>query len=178
MKSKLKFFSIVFGVLLLLSCQREKRERIFEIVYPNVSFELPAGLSAAVPWALEKESLATNINFYLAENQVDTSVIDGILPVSARITSLDSGANFDFVEEISVRICDQGRAICTPADEVFYIDDLRGRAGQSINLLPSLRNAKKDLIKSRYRLEVVFFFRYSTPYSVSSRMDMSFEAVR
>jgi len=169
---------LFFGILLLLGCQRDNRERLFEMVYPDIRFELPAGLSNATPWAFEQQSLSTNINFFLDNNATDTSVIEGILPFSARITSLDSGFGYDFVEEISVRICEEGRALCTPADEVFYIDDLRGRAGQSIDLLPSLRNAKRNLVRNRYRLEIVFFFRLSTPYSVSSRLDMSFEAVR
>jgi len=175
---KKKIYLLVLGIGLFFSCQQDSRERLFEMVYPNITFELPAGLSNATPWAFEQESRSTNINFFLDNNAADTSVVEGILPLSARITSLDSGFGYDFVEEISVRICEEGRALCTPADEVFYIDDLRGRAGQSVDLLPSLRNARRDLVRNRYRLEIVFFFRLSTPYSVRSRLDMSFEAVR
>ncbi|MDX1939120.1 MAG: hypothetical protein SFU99_01130 [Saprospiraceae bacterium] len=165
-------------ILFLLSCRGDERERIFDMLYPNINFELPAGLSAAINWAYEIESVASNISFYLNENKVDTALIAGINPVSARITSLDGGFEYDFVEEISIRICNDGRTPCTPADEVFYIDDLRGRAKQTINLLPSLRNAEKSLTRNRFRLDVVFFFRYSTPYSVASRLDMTFEAVK
>ncbi len=175
MRKILTFFA---AIMLLISCQKDNRERIFEMFYPNITFELPAGLNAAVPWAFEQESISSNIAAYLRENNADTAIIAGINAVSARITSLDSGFDYDFVEEVSIRICDEGRKICTPADEVFYIDDLRGRAGQTINLLPSLRNAKRHLTKGRFRLDVVFFFRYSTPYSVSSRLDMTFEAVK
>ncbi len=175
MKNTLYFFTAVF---ILTACQKDNRERLFELFYPNILFELPAGLSSAVPWALERESLATNIAAYLKDNNADTAIITGINPVSARISSLETAFNYDFVEEVSVRICEEGRKPCTPADEVFYINNLRGRARQSIDLLPSLRNAKRNLTKGRFRLEVVFFFRYATPYSVSSRLDMAFEAVK
>ncbi len=173
-----KIYLYFFAIILFIGCRQDRRERIFEMVYPNILFDLPAGLSNAVPWALEQQSLATNIDFFLNNNNADTAQFEGILPVSARITSLDSGFGYQFIEEVSIRICKEGRALCTPADEVFYIDELRGRAGQSIDMLPSLRNAKRDLTRDRYRLEVVFFLRLSSPYSVSSRLDMSFEAVR
>lgn len=165
-------------VLFLLSCRGDERERIFDMLYPNINFELPAGLSSAIPWAYEVQSISSNISFYLNENNVDTALIAGINPVSARITSLDGAFDYEFIEEVSIRICNDGRTPCTPADEVFYIDDLRGKARQTINLLPSLRNAKKSLTRKHFRMDIVFFLRYSSPYSVSSRLDMTFEAVK
>lgn len=168
----------IFAITLLISCQRDNRERIFEMFYPNIEFELPAGLSSALPWAYEVQSIPSNISFYLNENNVDTAIIAGINPVSARISALDGGLDYDFVEEVSIRICDEGRKLCTPADEVFYIDNLRGRANTRIDLLPSLRNAKRSLTQGRFRLEIVFFLRYTSPYPVSSRLDMTFEAVK
>ena len=61
---------------------------------------------------------------------------------------------------------------------VLIIDDLRGRAKSSINLLPTQRNIEKLLSEEQYRLELVFYFRNSTPYLVESRLDMLFEAAR
>ena len=173
-----KYLTLITLVALFFACQTDNRERLFEMIYPNIAFELPAGLSSVTPWAFEQQSVNSNISFYLSENSTDTSAITAINPFSARITSLDSGFDFEFVEEVSIRICPEGRQPCTMADEVFYINNLRGRARQRIDLLPSLRNAKRSLSRSRFRLDVVFFFRYATPYSVSSRLDMSFEAVR
>jgi hypothetical protein len=186
----LMFYELIFlgrklwigGLLLLIlsaACVRDSRERLFELVYPDVRFEIPAGLVASLPWAFERRSMPTNIGFFLQQNKVDTAVISVISPVSARIISLD-GANFgyEFVEQVSVLICAEGPQPCTLADEVFYIDDLRGRARERIDLLPTLRNARRNLIQERFKVEVIFFFRTSTPYSVSSRMDMQFEALR
>ncbi|HMN88993.1 MAG TPA: hypothetical protein PKD70_00570 [Saprospiraceae bacterium] len=184
------FYELIFlrrkiwicGLLVLLlgtACVRDSRERLFELVYPDVRFEIPAGLVASLPWAFERRSMPTNIGFFLQQNKVDTAVISAISPVSARIISLD-GANFgyEFVEQVSVLICAEGPQPCTLADEVFYIDDLRGRARERIDLLPTLRNARRNLIQERFKVEVIFFFRTSTPYSVSCRMDMQFEALR
>lgn len=160
-----------------MACSRDNGERVFEMLYPNFQFTLPVGLIANTAWAYELRNVSSNLNAYLRENQTDTSVITAINAYSARLTSLD-GLDYKFVEEVSVRICSNDKSQCTMADEVFYIDDLRGRAGESINLLPTLRNVEKLLSQERFRLEVVFFFRNTTPYSVDSKLDMSFEAVR
>lgn len=172
---KLLFFLII--TLITISCSRDNGERVFEMLYPNFQFTLPAGLNATTAWAYELRNVSSNLNSYLRENQTDTSAVAAINPVAARISSLD-GLDYKFVEEISVRICSNDKSQCTAADEVFYIDDLRGKAGESIKLLPTLRNVKKLLSQERFRLEVVFFLRNTSPYSVESKLDMSFEAVR
>jgi hypothetical protein len=41
-----------------------------------------------------------------------------------------------------------------------------------------LRNARRDLVRQHFRMEAVFFFAYTTPYSVRSRLQMSFEALK
>lgn len=164
-------------LILLVACSKDDRERLFEMTFPAIDFEIPAGLSASLPRVFERDDQPTNINFFLAENNLTEAQIGGILPAFARITALDN-QDYEFVQEVSVRICDAGSLQCTMADEVFYIDNLQGRAGDVIDLLPSLRNAKRHLIKENFKLEVVFFLRYTSPYSVRSRLDMRFDAVK
>lgn len=175
---KIILFTIIIVSALSFSCNQEQRERLFEMTYSNIAFDIPAGLSATFPRVFERDEQLTNINFYLNNAQLDTAMILGINPLFARITSLDNGLDYNFVEEVSVRICPENSTACTIADEVFYIDNLRGRAGSRIDLLPTLRNVKRILTQQRYKLEVLFFFAYSTPYTISSRLDMSFEAVK
>lgn len=168
-------FTILF--LLATACSKDNRERIFQLLYPNFQFNLPVGLSATTAWGYGLRDVSSNLKFYLTDNKSDTAVIKAINPYSARITALD-GLDYDFVEEVSVRICNNDKSQCTLADEVFYIDDLRGRANETIELLPTLRNVEKLLIENQFRLEIVFFFRNTTPYTVESKLDMVFEAVR
>lgn len=172
---KLCFFISAFCIL--TACNRDDRERVFEIIYPNLQFTLPVGLTAQTAWGYNLRSVPSNLKNYLRENNTDTAVIAAINPYSARITSLD-GFDYNFVEEISVRICSTDKSQCTTADEVFYIDDLRGRAGESVELLPTLRNVEKLLSQDNFRLEMVFFFRNTSTYSVQSKLDMAFEAVK
>jgi hypothetical protein len=170
---------VVVLFLLMTGCRKDSGERIFEMLFPNITFEIPAGLNASFQQVFELPVVPSNIDAYLTEFSMDTAMIRAILPVSARLSSLDGAPfGYDFVEAISIRICDPAKADCFDGEEVFYIDNLRGRAGQEIRLIPGLRNAKRDLIRQQFRLEVVFYFAYTTPFAVRSRLQLSFEALR
>lgn len=165
--------------ILAFGCREDNGERIFEMFYPEIFFEIPAGLNSNFQQVFEIPLVASDIEDYLVANQTDTALIRAILPFSARLTSLDGSAfDYEFVEAVSIRICDPAKASCFDGEEVFYIDNLRGRGRQDIRLIPGLRNARRDLIRPFFRLEVVFAFAYPTPYSVRSRLQLSFEALK
>lgn len=173
-----KYFLFAVFFLLFIACSRDSRERIFEITYPNMLFNLPAGLSGNIPWGYSRSDIPSNFRSLVKANNSDTAVIVGVYPYAARITSLD-GLDYDFVEGVSVLMCSNEKSQCSLiSDEVFYIDDLRGRAKEDIELLPTEKNVEKLLSEERFRLEVVFYFRNSTPYLVESRLDMVFEAAK
>jgi len=166
----------IFLLLVLgLACQRDTGQRLFEMVYPNTRFVIPAGLSATLPRVFE-ERVSTNIEFYLNQNMVDTAQIRAINPFSATLRSLDN-QDYDYIREISVRACPDEGDPCTVADEIFYIDNIVNRAGREVRLLPTLKNARPILLKPQFKLEIIFFFAFTTPYSVESQFDMVFEVV-
>lgn len=174
---KLTWVAII-GALLWAGCKKDSRERLFEMPYPNTMFTIPAGVNPFFPLVFEVNNQNTNFDFFLNQSSADTSNITAINPAFGRITALENGQEYYFIEEVSVRICATDKVECSPADEVFYIDDLRGRANERLDLLPTLRNVKSLMMGSQFRLEVVFFLNDFPPYSVDSRFDMTFEAVR
>ncbi|MCB9081304.1 MAG: hypothetical protein H6555_06295 [Lewinellaceae bacterium] len=173
--------SLVGGLILILlmsGCRGDNRERLFDMVYPNIRFEIPAGLGGLLPRVFEIENFATGIKGYLGEG-VDTTTITGIRPASATLTILDSGADFRFLREVSVRICTTGSPECRAGEEVFYLDDLANRrVGNELKLIPTLINARRLLIRDRVKVEVLFYLQDITPQTLSARLDMRFEAVR
>lgn len=173
-----QYFFLIIIITLIISCVRDNRERIFEVVYPNLLFTLPAGLNGATPWGYALADVPSRFRNLVKANNSDTAVIAGVLPYAATITSRD-GSDFKFVEGVSILMCSNTKSQCSLiSDEVFYIDDLRGRARDEIKLLPTERNIEKLLSEEQFRLEIVFYFRNSTPYSVDSKLDMVFEAVK
>ncbi len=172
----IKNYWLIFpAALLMITCQRDTGQRLFEMVYPNTQFTIPAGLSASLPRAFEQR-VSSNIDFYLSENLVDTVSIRAINPYSATMRSLDN-EDYDYIREISVRVCPDGPEPCTLADEVFYIDNIVNRAGREVRLLPTLKNARPILLEPRFKLEILFYFAYTTPYAVDSQFDMVFEVI-
>ncbi|MEN0003374.1 MAG: hypothetical protein AAF798_04500 [Bacteroidota bacterium] len=164
-------------VSMVMGCVKDNRERLFELFYPNNLFEIPAGIGGVFPREVEWSNVATNIDFYLSETGLDTAQIRDINPIDATIISLD-GFDFDFAQEISVRICPTSEQDCIPADEVFYIDRLDGRAGDAVRLLPTLRNVRRNLLEQSYKLEILFFLNGTTQVQMNAKLDMTFEAYR
>ena len=175
MHVRLKVLLLLIAVSFLMGCTRESGERLFDMVYPNTRFVIPAGLSAGLPRVVERQVIS-NIDFYLSESMVDTARIIAINPFSATMRSLD-GNDYDFIREISVRICDAGTNPCTVADEVFFIDRIENRAGEEVNLLPTLKNARRNLLRDEFKMEIVFFLAFTSPFNVESQFDMVFQAV-
>lgn len=168
----------ILAIVLAGACTKDRREPLFDMFYPNFELLIPAGQSFTLPFTLARRGINTNIDFYLQENNVDTAVITEIAPISARLTSFD-GFNYDFLNRISIRLCPDTDRPCTEADEVFYIDRLQiDRPGSRIDLLPGLRNVRRDLIREKFRLEVVFFLAFSPGLNYDTRLDMTFRALQ
>lgn len=164
---------------LLFACKRDERQRVFEMNYPNITFTIPAGLAPGViPKTLVLDDFSSNLRYYLETYKTDTSALAAIQPFSAQISALDF-SDLDFINEISVRMCPQGSASCTRAEEIFYIDRLGlERVGPQIKLLPTLIDAKRLLAKDRFKLEIWFYLYRVSPQTIPCRLEMSFEAVR
>ena len=117
-----------------LSCREDSGEFIFEMPFQNLEFELPAGLSTFNAYVQEFE-LDSNIDFFLASNSTDTTSIKAFNPAFARIQALDNGVDFEYIREISIRICPIGDDPCTLVDEVFYSRWLLHQALPYVSLL-------------------------------------------
>ena len=167
---------LLLSAFLLFGCVKDNHIRLFDMVFPDIRFTIPAGLNSFLPRVFEVPVMNTNIDFYLDENNIQEEGLQAIRPFSARLSALDN-FDYDFVREISIRVCPVGNNPCTPADEVFYIDNIQRRAGDRVDLLPTLRNAKTMLTEELFKLEVLFLFDTTTPFSVESRLDLTFEAV-
>lgn len=172
-----KLSGIIITLLILsIACKKDRRERIFELTYPNFEFQFPAGLSQFQARVFAFPVVATDINNYLQQFSTDTSAITAINPYYATITN-NNNIDFDFLQEVSVRACPVGTE-CSAFDEVFYLDDLRNRNLSRLNLLPTLRNMKSLLSGQNFRLEIVFFLSEISPFTMDCRLEMGFEAVR
>ena len=173
-----RYISLLLLVAIMSTCRQDNRQTLFEMVFPNLTFEMPAGLTGNLPRVFTFDDLRTNYQAYLTEFNVDTSLITGIAPVSATIEAL-SNERFDFLREVSIRACPEVNQTCNAAEEVFYLDKIQNqRVGSRLQLLPSIPNAQRVLSRDRFKLEVWFTFFGVSPATIPIRMDLRFDAVQ
>jgi hypothetical protein len=176
---KIALFSLL--TLLLFTCKRDKREFLFEILVPNVTFEIPAGLSGGLPRVFALNNLSSSVVALAKNAGIDTSTITEIRARAATLQAYNTNANYDFLREIVIRVCRNNSAECRATDEAFnmvYFDERR--IGDRINMNPSLPNLRRTLLRDQYKLEILFYIKPGavSPTAIPTRLDMVFEAVR
>ncbi len=163
-------------ILLSLSCRKEKRVRIFEMSFPNLEFEIPAGAGGFESMFFIFPELKTNFQNFLDANGTDINTIGGIYPLNARITSFD-GNEYYYINDVEVRVCFADGNFCTEEiDGVFYNEGLNGRADNIINLQTGLQNVRDLMMGEFFRLEVVMKSQI-TPVNGSNAVILFFPAV-
>ena len=170
------YLIVLFAFFTLFACRQDNRDPLFDMFFPNLQFTVQAGENPTLPGSYTKRMISTNIDTYLIDFNTDTTAISEISPLSASLVSIN-GNDYNFLHEISVRICPDSSEPCQPADEVFYIDRLQEfREDEVIELLPGLRDVREELIGEAIRLEVVMFFAFSPPLNYETQFSMTFRA--
>jgi hypothetical protein len=165
----------------LLACQRDGGVRVFDLIFPNILFDIPAGLSGGLPRVYTLDNIPTNIKAQLQSTGTDTTIITEIRPGTATMTALQNNVDWSFLQEVTIRICRDGSRECSSTQEAFYYQILDNRRVlDRLLLTPSLPNARRTLINDRFKLEVIFQVRPGmvSPTAIRTRLDLSFQAYR
>lgn len=174
--NRLFFFFLL--PLCLFNCNPDDNLTVaFEMEYPNLTFEIPAGLNTVESHFFVVNDIPTNKDFFFGN--VAEADIQTIVPAFARISSLDGNqVDYDFLFEISVRICASGTSInCTR--EIFWRDQIPVNIGSSVNLIPNDIDVKEILTGETFTIEVVLLRMVSPPPSfINTRVELGFEARR
>jgi len=160
----------------MLSCRGDRRVVLFRLYYPTIRIQIPAGLSGILPRVYVLDPVATQIRNFLPAG-LDTALISRIEPERARLISLDEGLPFYWLREISVRICQPGAVSCQAVEEMFYQNDLaQRRPALEIDMFPTLVNARKQMVRNTFRLELWLYMQDVTPREIPARLEMEFAA--
>lgn len=176
-----KICLFILLLFLLATCKKDKRERLFEILVPNITFEIPAGLSGGLPRVFALDNLSSSVVALAKNAGIDTATIVEIRPRAATLQAIQGNADYSFLQEVVIRVCRSGSNVCYATDEAFnivYYDERK--IGSRINLNPSLPNLRRTLIRDRYKLEILFYIKPGavSPTAIPTRLDMVFEAVK
>ena len=167
------FFSIL---LTAFSCKSDRRLVSFFMYYPNISLNIPSGLSGILPRVYALDMVPSNIKNFLPAG-LDTALITRIEPISARLITLEERIPFYWLRELSIRICQDKSQSCQASEEVFYQNELALRKPAiEIDLFPTLINARKNLIRNSFKLEIWFYLQDITPQVIPAKLEMQFAA--
>ncbi|MDP4711071.1 MAG: hypothetical protein NWR67_09280 [Saprospiraceae bacterium] len=174
---KIRLYGLAVLMLVLSTCAKDSREKLFELRFNNLQFTIPAGLNTFQSYYFPFSPLATNIQPQLDAFNLTAADIGGIYPAYARITALDNNIDLNFIDEVSIRICGINEANCRL--EVFYLEPVPFNAGRELRLQPGLADGQSILLDENFKIEVVLRrLRNISPLSIDCSFEFGFEVSR
>lgn len=174
-----KLLMISLGLLLFYGCDDDELDAAFVMNYPNLEFEIPAGLNTVESHFFVIRNIPTNRESFFGNFSPED--ISAIIPASARLVSLDGGnVDYDFALEISVRLCttEDGTEDCR-FNEIFYRDPVPENVGSEVGMIPNEQNVADFLTQDQFTVAVVLRRLVRPPVTfVRTRLEMRFEAKR
>ncbi len=174
-------FSVTFLFILILSslafmqCNKdEEGEVLFEEAY-TVEFDMPAALNPFEVHFFTIKNIDSRILAQLDQRGINFADVEQIGPGFAELRE-QFGVNYDYIQEISIQIFKDD-----PNNwrELFYRDDTNLlNAGSTLEMIPSLSNAKPMLDEDQFNLTVRVVLRVFPPSSTTNRLDFSLRVLR
>jgi len=170
---KLKYF-LPFIAILFLRCTPDRGPVKFQMEYFDETFTIGPGHDPLLTHGFIFDNISTDIEAYKAEFDIEEDDIISITPRRFRITNISTPDEYDFLNEISVKILD-------PDDpdrkfEIFYHLANNQNLGASLDLIPNDTDLKSFMVNRRFSIEVQLVrFRQRPPTSITTRFEMSFD---
>lgn len=169
-------FWIIFPLLTLffLSCNKQEEVRPgFDMLYQQ-QFFIPVGLNDFQVHHFQFTNIPTHYEQSLSQSGKTDEDITGVITVKAALTGIYGDVNFDYVDQISLRVFDQSN----PNDylEIAYRYPVPLDPGNSIALIPSLADARRFFTQSRISFDVVVSLRKITTEESEVKLDLDMKA--
>jgi len=170
---KLKYF-LPFIAILFLRCTPDREPVRFEMEYFDESFTVNPGFDPLLTWVFPFENIATRIDAFKDEFNFTEDELVSITPRRFRITNISTADDYNFLNEISVKIIDPDNP--DRKFEIFYHLANNQNLGSSVDLIPNDTDLKSFMVNPRFTVEVhLVRFRQRPPTSITTRFEMSFD---
>lgn len=170
---KLKYF-LPFISILFLKCTPDREPVQFQMEYFDESFTIGPANDPLLTHIFEFKNMSTDFEAYEDQFNITEDDIVSITPRRFRITNISTADEYDFLNEISIKILD-------PDDpekkfEIFYHIANNQNLGASLDLVPNDTDLKRFMVNRRFSIEVQLVrFRERPPTSITTRFEMSFD---
>lgn len=173
MQSKIYFF-LICTALVGISCNKDNDQVPgFDLVYQE-DFILPAGISTFDVHHFQIKNIPTRYQQNLDQQGKTDADIKSVLTAQAVLSGVYNDANFDIVDQVSVRVFDAA----DPTDyvEIAYRYPTPLEPGNTLPLIPSLADTKRFFKNPRFSLDVVIWLRTTTQFETETRLSLQMKA--
>lgn len=168
---------LIFLLIPFLSCVKDREIILFEMPIVPLDFTLQAGLNPLDTYYFEFDEVPSNFKQLLQTFNRDSSDVEAILPLRARLVSRFGEGSYDFLfQEITLQICsnDDNKPRC--GFEAYYWNFWDQRVGQLINLIPNEPNLIDILSEETFKVQLSLRLRQTTTQFIDTRLELSFKA--
>lgn len=157
-----------------LGCNKEDDTILFEIPFPNLDFTIQAGLNPVETWYFNIDNVPTSALALFAANNIDTAGVRSLVPNTGRMLARFNDAEYDFVYEIAVYLCEEGNQSPKCGKEIFYRFPLPNNPGTFVDLIPNPVEVKSLILKDKVNVQVMMRFISPPPQFIETRLDLDF----
>lgn len=182
--AQMRILPFVFVLLLLATgCKDDGPEIRLRMPIRPLDITFDAGLSTFDSHYYTLLDVPTNFDSLAAGANLSAATISAVRPREAQLIGVFNNVDYEFIREISIRICSQeerdqlaaGQAIeCVR--EIFWRNPVPEGVGTSLGLVPNENDLQEIMTAPRatYQIKLVSPLRYSTTQFVESRLIMEF----
>jgi hypothetical protein len=172
----MRLTAVLLFFLLFSACSKEDQRVLFEIPFRNLDFTIPAGINPFEAQYFTLSNVQTNAKDLISGFGYSEEQVTSIVPVSARIFAPFDNVDFDFVFEVSVRICDAGDTSPNCGSEIFWRQPVPENIGNFIDLIPNELDVMERLMKENVSIQIKLAqLRDTSPQFINARLEMDFE---
>ena len=170
-----KIIFLLLTILIIGGCRDNEEHILFTIPIRHINFEIPAGINPIKSHYFVINDVSTFFDDLMEANHVNIEDVASIIPVSAKLVQPLSDIDYDFIYEISVRLCDH------PEDddcnhEIFWRKPVPEDIGSQLDIVPNEINMKDIISKKKVKLQVVLVqLRKTTTEFFDNQMELNFE---
>lgn len=162
--------------ILLPSCGDNEPQLLFQIPFRNVDFEIPPTLSVIQVHYFNIDNVPTDGMALFDANNVAESEATAIFPSRARMQTIFTAEEYDFIEQMSVRICEAGDLSENCGKEIFWRQPVPQNAADFVDLIPSELDVKEFLLLDEVNIQVKLErLRRNPPQFIETRLEMDFD---
>jgi hypothetical protein len=170
---KYKIFILLALTIFLSSCKEENTGPGFDMTFRQ-EFTIQPGLNVFSVHHYFLKSIPTHYNQLLDENNKTDADILRIEPSQINLSGVFGDANFDFIEEASIRVYLES----DPTDylEFAYRYPVPLETGNNLGMIPGLANVKRFLNQERVSIDISLRLRNTTTEEIQARLDWIYKA--